>query len=96
MKRYITIHVFRLRANLSIAFTRKINNILNNLKNFNSTTYFRMNTYKCYNRWMRLGRPAGAFELFDIHTFSQLPINKIDEPLVVKEWNDKIREFNRV
>ena len=95
-KRGITITTFKLRPNLSIIFTRKINNILNNLKNFSSTTYFRIHTHKCYNRWMRLGRPAGAFELFDIYTFSQLPINRIDDPLVVKEWQDKIREFNRV
>jgi hypothetical protein len=45
---------------------------------------------------MRLGRPAGEFDLFDIYTFSQLPINRIDEPVVVKEWTEKIHEFNRV
>ena len=96
LKRNVTITTFNLRPNLSITFTRKINNILNNLKNFSSTTYFRIHANKCLKKWFSLGKPGGAFELFDIHTFSQLPINRIDDPLVVKEWTDKIREFNRI
>jgi len=98
-KRFVTINAFSLRASLPITFVRKINHILNNLKNFSSTTYFRINKNKCYNKWMRLGRPAGAFDLFDIYTFSQLPSlsnKRIYEPVVIKEWTEKIHEFNRV
>ena len=75
---------FSLRKNIPITFARKINHILNNLKECTTVTYFRVKQFHCYLLWMDLGRPNELFKLFDIYTFSNLPINQIDE----QPWNE--------
>ena len=77
--KYLMESKFSLRKNIPITFARKINNILNNLKEYTTVTYFKVKIYQCYQLWVDLGRPDGAFPLFDIYRFSNLPINQIDD-----------------
>ena len=77
-----------LRKIIPITIARKINHMLNNVKEYTTITYFRVREFICYQLWNNLGRQGDKFKLFDIYRFSNLPINQIDEQ-PWKEINDK-------